>query len=52
LYQEIVSQETVNAILYLMQDVPAATTTPFSKTTEREVRKRGKEFIGKIMMMD
>jgi hypothetical protein len=35
-----------------MKEVPAASTTPFSKTTEKEVRKRDKEFIGKIMMMD
>lgn len=27
-------------------------TTPFHKTTETEVGKRDKEFIGKIMMMD
>ncbi|OXV07872.1 hypothetical protein Egran_04364 [Elaphomyces granulatus] len=51
-YQEVVSQETVTTILHLMQEIPAANTTPFSRTTEREVRKRDKEFIGKIMMMD
>lgn len=43
---------TVTAILYLMQEIPQSKTTPFCRTTEREVCKRDKEFIGKIMMMD
>lgn len=34
-----------------MQEIPAAN-TPFSRTMEWEVRKRDKEFIGKIMMTD
>lgn len=51
-YQEIASQETVLAILYLMQEIPQSQTTPFSMFTEREICKKDKEFIGKIMMMD
>lgn len=42
----------MTAILYLMQEIPQSRTTPFSKTTEREVGKKDKEFIGKIMRMD
>jgi hypothetical protein len=51
-YEEIANVETVTAILYLMQEIPQSQTTPFHRTTEREVSKKDKEFIGKIMMMD
>ena len=51
-YEEIASPETVTAILYLMQDIPESQTTPFSRTTEREVSMKDKEFIGRIMKMD
>ncbi|RFU29464.1 hypothetical protein B7463_g6866, partial [Scytalidium lignicola] len=51
-YEEIASPETVAAILYLMQEIPQSKTTPFHRTTEREVCKKDKIFIGKIMMMD
>lgn len=51
-YEEIASQETVAAIVYLMQEIPQRQTTPFSKTTEEEVCKDDKALIGKIMMMD
>ena len=51
-YEEIASPETVTAILYLMQEIPKSQTTPFHRTTEREVGVKDKEFIGKIMMMD
>ena len=51
-YEEIATSETVTAILYLMQEIPQSQTTPFHRTTEREVSKKDKEFIGKIMMMD
>jgi hypothetical protein len=51
-YEEIASQETVTAILYLMQEIPHSQTTPFYRTTEREVCKKDKEFIGKIMKLD
>ena len=52
MYEEIASPETVTAILYLMQETPQSRTTPFSSTTEREVCKKDKEFIRKIMKMD
>jgi hypothetical protein len=51
-YEEIASPETVTAILYLMHEIPQSQTTPFQRTTEREVCKKDKVFIGKIMMMD
>ena len=40
------------AILYLMQEIPQSQMTPFQQTTDSEVCKKDKEFIGKIMMMD
>ena len=51
-YDEIASQETVTAILYLMHEIPQSKTTPFYRTTEKEVGKKDKDFIGKVMMMD
>ncbi|RAK95070.1 putative serine/threonine protein kinase [Aspergillus ibericus CBS 121593] len=51
-YQEIAGPETVLAILYLMHEIPQSQTTPFIRTTEREVSLRDKLFIGKIMMLD
>ena len=51
-YEEVASPETVQAILWIMQEIPKSETTPFSMITEREVCKKDKEFIGKIMMMD
>lgn len=51
-YEEIASPETVMAILYLMHEIPQSKTTPFQRTTEREVGKWDKEFIGKIMRLD
>ena len=35
-----------------MHEIPQSQTTPFYRTTEREVGKKDKEFIGKIMMLD
>jgi hypothetical protein len=37
---------------YLMHVVPGEKMTQFSRTTEREVCKKVKEFIGKTMMTD
>ncbi|EGD95976.1 STE/STE20 protein kinase [Trichophyton tonsurans CBS 112818] len=51
-YEEIVPPITVSAIMWLMQEIPQSETTPFCRTTEKEVCKKDKEFIGKIMMMD
>jgi hypothetical protein len=51
-YEEIASQETVTAILYLMREIPQSQTTPFQRTTETEVCKRDKVFIDKIMKLD
>jgi hypothetical protein len=51
-HKEIASPNTVAAILHLMQEIPQWQMTPFQRTTEREVCKKDKEFIGKIMIMD
>jgi hypothetical protein len=51
-YEEIASPKIVAGILYLMQEIPQSQTTPFHRTTEKEVCKKDKEFIGKIMMLD
>ena len=51
-YEEIASPETIVAILYLMEEIPQSQTTPFHRTTEKEVCKKDKEFTGKIMMLD
>ena len=51
-YEEIASQETIAAILYLMEVIPQSDMTPFYRTTKREVSKDDKEFIGKIMQVD
>jgi hypothetical protein len=37
---------------YLMHEIPQSQTTPFSRTTEREVSLNDKEFISKIMKLD
>ncbi|MCJ1480691.1 hypothetical protein MMC06_000846 [Schaereria dolodes] len=50
--EEIARPETVMAILYLMQEIAQAQTTPCQQTIEREVRRIDKEFIGRIMIMD
>ncbi|KAH9871716.1 hypothetical protein J1614_005972 [Plenodomus biglobosus] len=50
--QEVASPETVALILWLMEEIPKEKTTPFHRTTEREVGKEDKEFIGKIMKLD
>ncbi|KAL3467200.1 putative serine/threonine protein kinase [Aspergillus heterothallicus] len=51
-YEEITSPETLTAILYLMHEIPQSKTTPFVRTTEREVSRRDNEFISRIMKMD
>ncbi|KAH8702926.1 kinase-like domain-containing protein [Phaeosphaeriaceae sp. PMI808] len=51
-YEEIASPETMQAILYLMQEIPKSKTTPFYTTTKNEICKKDKEFIGKIMVLD
>jgi serine/threonine protein kinase len=39
-------------IEYLFNSIPKSEMTPFSQVTEREVSKRDKEFICRIMKMD
>jgi hypothetical protein len=49
---EIVSPETANSILLVMQEIPRSQTTPFSQITEREIIKKDKDFLLKIMKFD
>lgn len=51
-YDEIADSATVTAIQDLTQEIPQSKMTPFYLTAEKEVCKKDKEFIGKIMMMD
>ena len=51
-YEEIADEETVAVILYLMDQIPQLKLTHFHRTTEREVSKKDKVFICKIMKMD
>lgn len=51
-FGDIASEGAINSILYLMQEIPMEKLIPFSRVTEREVIKKDKEFIGKIMMLD
>ena len=51
-YEDISSPETITAIVYLMYEIPQSWTTPFSRTTEREVCYEDKKFIEKTMMLD
>jgi hypothetical protein len=49
---EIADPETVQSILLLMKNIPKEKTTPFVRGTEREVNRRDKVFISKIMKLD
>ena len=51
-YEEVASPETIAAIIYLIEVIPQSQTKPFHRTTEKEVCKNDKEFIGKIMKLD
>ncbi|KAI9829991.1 MAG: hypothetical protein M1826_005164 [Phylliscum demangeonii] len=51
-YDEIARQETVAVIIHLMDEIAQWQMTPFCRTTEREVGREDKEFIGRIMMID
>ncbi|GAB1311684.1 hypothetical protein MFIFM68171_01894 [Madurella fahalii] len=50
--QDVVSDETLTSILYLMHLILPEKTTPFRMVTEKEVGKEDKECILKIMQMD
>lgn len=49
---EIADPETVQSIILLMEHIPKEKTTPFSRTTEREVSRRDNIFISKMMKLD
>ena len=51
-YEEIADPETVQVILYLMEQIPQHKLTSFHRTTRREVSKEDNDFICKIMKLD
>lgn len=51
-FAEIADPNTVQSILYIMQNIPKEKTTPFTRTTQREVSKRDNIFVSKMMKLD
>jgi serine/threonine protein kinase len=49
---EIYTPESVQSIIWLFKEIPQDKMTPFAWTTEREVIKKDKDFIGKMMKLD
>jgi len=49
---DIATPESGPTMLWLTQEIPPEKWTPFAWTTEREVVKRDKEFIGRFMKLD
>jgi hypothetical protein len=49
---EILDPETVKSIILIMESIPKEKTTPFSRTTQREVSQRDNIFISKMMKLD
>lgn len=49
---EIMDDETIQSVLYLMELNPPETLTQFTRVTTREVAKEDKDFICKMMQMD
>jgi serine/threonine protein kinase len=51
-YSEIADEDTVEVILWLMEQIPRDKLTPFHCITEKEMCKKDKEFVGSMMKMD
>jgi hypothetical protein len=51
-YAEIADPETVQCILWIMEQIPREKMTEFSRMTLREVSKRDNVFISKMMKLD
>jgi len=51
-FEQIASPETIGSILRLMEMIPMDKLTPFAWVSEKEVCKKDKDFILKIMKMD
>ncbi len=49
---EVASEETCQGIAWLIQEIPPDKLTPFACITEREVCKKDRDFILKIMKLD
>lgn len=49
---DLFSAQSGEVILWLLQEVPHQDLRPFRNVTEREVVKKDKNFIGKIMKLD
>jgi hypothetical protein len=49
---EIVSPDTLQSILWIMEEIPYEKLLPFARVTEREVCKKDRTFICKMMKLD
>jgi hypothetical protein len=49
---EVVSPETVQSILWIMSEIPNEKLRPFSRVVAREVQKKDRTFICKMMKLD
>ena len=51
-FKEIANQNTVDAIEYILDQIPASVITHFSRVSRKEVSQQDNEFICKIMQLD
>ena len=51
-YREIVDNETLEVLIYIMDGVPVELMKPFKRIAEREISKEDKAFLLKIMKLD
>ncbi|EPE32179.1 Protein kinase-like (PK-like) [Glarea lozoyensis ATCC 20868] len=51
-YRELVDEEMLEVITYIMNGVPLETMKPFRRVGEKEISKEDKEFVCRVMKMD
>jgi serine/threonine protein kinase len=51
-YEEIADEDTVDVVIWLMEQIPRDKMTSFHRISDKEVCKKDKEFIGGIMKLD
>ncbi|KAE8351909.1 putative serine/threonine protein kinase [Aspergillus coremiiformis] len=51
-YRELCTRDTLNLLVHIMQSIPPEKKKPFSRISEKEVSKKDKEFILRIMKLD
>lgn len=51
-YREIADEDVLTILTYVMNEVPRETLKPFQYITEREISKKDKAFVLKIMKLD